>query len=303
MALQSLARSRSRHRHPLAVGAADAERRQQASERATAAARLLRLLELLLVEDAREQQSPLGPARGDVDEPPRLLGLGVTGLLAERLVALGVDRLRRRAGQAQPDPRRGRSLAGDGGDLLGVEGEPQLRGLPAVDQRAAEVGDGDRLELEPLGGVDRHHPDPGVVLAGGGRLALAVGEGRPCGRVVEEAAQVAAVVRLVLGRDPDELAQVRRPPPPLVHEQRREVVVEGLQRALDQRVQGQRRRARAEPAQAGVEAGQPLAVELRDARLPLVPALPARELVLVGRVVLGLRLLPPEQQLERRPQV
>ncbi len=148
--------------------------------------------------------------------------------------------------------------------------------------------------------MDRHHPHPRVILARGGRLALAVGEGGPCRRVVEEAAQVAAIVRLVLGRDADELAQVRRAPPSLVHEQRREVVVERLERPLHERVEREGGGDRPQIRQPLVEAGEALLVIRRDPRLPFAQALLPGERVLV---LIRRRLRLSEQQLERRPEV
>ena len=82
----------------------------------------------------------------------------------------------------------------------------------AAGQRPAEVGHGDDRELEPLGRVHGHDPDPVVVLGLGRGDALALVALGELLRRGEEAAQVAALVLLELAREPHQLAHVRHPP-------------------------------------------------------------------------------------------
>ncbi len=95
--------------------------------------------------------------------------------------------------------------------------------------------------------MDGHDPDAGVVLGGDSRLGLAIGEGGAIARLVEEAAQIAPFVRLELGSESDQLEEVRGPSQPIVHQQRREVVAERLERPLDQLVESEPGGAFAEP--------------------------------------------------------
>ena len=92
-------------------------------------------------------------------------------------------------------PRR-RQLHAHPRRLLAAEG--QHRRPRAGEQAAREVGDGDDVELEPLGVVDGHDPDAVVALGGGRGLGLGVGFGAG-GEEVEQAAQVAALARLEVG--------------------------------------------------------------------------------------------------------
>ena len=77
---------------------------------------------------------------------------------------------------------------------------------------APEVGDADDRELEPLRGVDRHEPHGVQVLRLERRLALARGQHVLLGEVVDERAQVAALLGLELARQAHQLSHVRHPP-------------------------------------------------------------------------------------------
>ncbi len=155
----------------------------------------------------------------------RLARAALVGQLGvgERLPALAVHRLVAQADAARP----------------GVHeqlGRAQLRLSP-------EVGDADDRELEALGGVDRHEPhrllaaelDRRLRLA---RVGLELGQ-----RPVDEAADVAPVLRLVGGGEPDHLRHVGQAPHPAGEAQHVLVVAAGGDAPLEQRVEAQPRGA------------------------------------------------------------
>ena len=87
--------------------------------------------------------------------------------------------------------------------------------MPAArGEAAAEVGDRDDRELEALGRVHGHHPDAVVALGLHRGHALALVALGALGGEGEEAGQVAALARLVVARQPHQLAHVRHPPDP-----------------------------------------------------------------------------------------
>ena len=118
---------------------------------------------------------------------------------------------------------------------------------------AAEAGIGDDAELESLGAVDRHDPDPVVALdrGRGGRIRVGGGAG---GEEVEQPAQVPALGRLELGGEAHQLADVGEAGLAGWPHQHREVVAGRGDRGVDQLAERQRRRPRAQLAEGRGEA-------------------------------------------------
>ena len=127
--------------------------------------------------------------------------------------------------------------------------------VPGV-QAAAEVGDRDDRELQALRRVNGHHPDAVVALGLHRRHALALVAAGALGRQGEEAGEVAALVALVLAREPHQLADVRHSPRAAVAGDQPEVVAERRHGPLDQRLEGQEGRLRAQHRQRLAEAPQ-----------------------------------------------
>ena len=236
---------------------------------------------------AAEQQPGTSAACRHVGQPPRFLGVGIGGLVVQLPVAGDVERTGPGAGEPQADPGcRGLLRA-----ALGIEGQPQGGRLAAAGELAAEIGDGDAVELQALCRVHGHHPDPGVILGRHRRLGLAIGERGPRGGLIEEAAQVPALVRLVLAGDPDQLEQVGGAAQPVVHQQGGEVVAEPLEDAFDQLVERQQGGRGAEAGERVVEVAEQLAVGVREALRPaplLGPALDQLRIDLIGRFLRGI---------------
>ena len=121
---------------------------------------------------------------------------------------------------------------------------------------AAEVGDDHDRELEALGGVDRHQPH-GVEAAevdrrvGLARLGLELGGGQ-----VDEAAHVAPAARLEGGRQPQQLVDVGQAPRAARQREHVQVVAGAAQRALEQLVEPEPRRALALAGEPRAEGGQ-----------------------------------------------
>jgi hypothetical protein len=153
------------------------------------------------VGPAQEQPS-LRPGGGDVGEPTLLLGLALGCALGQLLIV--VQPLARPAEAAELDSDASR-LAAIRAVLLA--GDDPQRG-PAELEVAAEVGDRDHPELEPLGGMHRHHPDPRVSLGAGRRLRFAVALCGPGVEVLEEGTQVRSLAGLELAGQPHQLARV-----------------------------------------------------------------------------------------------
>jgi hypothetical protein len=182
---------------------------------------LVRLGQLVEVGGAAQQQVPLGPRHGHVEDAP-LLGLA-GGLL------LRLDPLELRAVHAAAADRR----------------EPQAEAAVVRDaQRAvvlaavlAEVGHAHDRELEPLGSVHGHQPhgverlglERGLPLARLQHVAL-------CQRV-DERAQVAALVGLELARHPHQLAHVGHAAGAGRERQDVRVVARARDRPVDERFQ------------------------------------------------------------------
>ena len=202
-------------------------------------------------------------------------------------VAGDVERTGPGAGEPQADPGcRGLLRA-----ALGIEGQAQGGRLASAGELAPEIGDGDAIELQALCRVHGHHPDPGVILGRHRRLGLAIGERGPRGGLIEEAAQVPALVRLVLAGDPDQLEQVGGAAQPVVHQQGGEVVPEPLEDAFDQLVERQQGGRGAEAGERVVEVAEQLAVGVREALRPaplLGPALDQLRIDLIGRFLRGI---------------
>ena len=220
---------------PRRIERAAEQRGRDPVERRAARARRGRALG---VRAAGQDQAVAGARHRDVEQPPLLRvlldrrrgGEPLVGERGHRLAAAG-----RR--QAQPD--------------LAVGADQQAVALARA--LAAEVGDADDRELEPLGAVDRHQPHRVEPLGLERRLALAR-RGEVARRGVgEEAVQVAPLRALVLARQAHQLAQVREPPLPARPREHREVVARPLERraraaprrAAAPRAPARRRRTRA----------------------------------------------------------
>ena len=171
----------------------------------------------------------LGARGGDVEDASLLGLVGLALGELDPLELLGVDRARAQRGKSQAD--------------LPVVGDAQRAGLLAP--VLAEVGDADDRELEALGAVHGHQPHGVELLGLERRLALALGDQVALGDRVDEAAQVAALLGLVVARHPHQLAHVGHAP--VAGGQRQHVlVVAGLaDSAVDQRLERHRRRAAA----------------------------------------------------------
>ena len=101
----------------------------------------------------------------------------------------------------------------------------------------AEIGQADHGELEALGAVHGHHPHGVERLRLERRLALARLDRVPFREGVDEAAQVAPLVRLVLARHPHELADVGHAARAAGEGQQVAVVARERDGAVDQRLQ------------------------------------------------------------------
>ena len=209
------------------------------------------------------EDQPVARARGgDVDQPAALLGLGLALLRCRG----------RRAPRAERPRRAGRRAAcrSARGAVVG-RGEPISMSprLVAGVEVAAEVGHGDDGELEALGGVHGHHPDPVVALGLHRRHALALVAAGALGGEGEEAGEIAALVALVLARQAHQLAHVRHPPGAALAGDQAEVVAEGAHRPLDQLLERQQRRLGAQAGEDRAEALEPRGVLGRDRVEPL----------------------------------
>ena len=168
-----------------------------------------------------------------------------------------------RAGKARRIPNRPRAVVARAADR-------DVAVAVARVQVATEIRDGDDVELETLGRVDGHHPDPVVSLGlhRGHALAL-VAAGRLRGER-QEAGEVAALVCLVVAGEAHQLAHVRHAPGATLAGDQAEVVAERGHRSLDQLLEGQERRLGPQPAEDAAEALQPLRVLGLDRLQPLV---------------------------------
>ena len=182
--------------------------------------------------DPAQDQALLRARRGDVDQPARLLGLGGAVLLTEVNQFPEAKRIRRgdRQPHAEARPRWVAHIA-----LEPADGD--VRRAASRAQAATQVGDCDNRELEPLGGMHSHHPDAVMPLHLNGGHALALVAPGALLRELQKAAQVATVMVLVLAGQPHQLADVRHPPASVGLRQERQVVVEGRDRAINQRVE------------------------------------------------------------------
>ena len=121
-----------------------------------------------------------------------------------------------------------------------VVGYPQ--GVVVLERDPAEVGHAHHWELEPLGRVDRHEPHRVDALRLEWRLALTRAQHVLLGDEVDEAAQVAPLVRLVLAREAHELAHVRHPALAVWHAEDHAVVLRARDRPIDQGLEREPRR-------------------------------------------------------------
>ena len=183
-------------------------------------AQIGRLVELLEIGRAAQDEVLLGARRCDVEDAPLLL-LGVElALRLESLEPLAVD------GAAEPgEPQADAAVLRD----------PQ--GALVVAALLAEVADADDRELEPLGAMDGHHAHRVERLGLERRLALAGLERVELGERVDEAAQVAALVGLELARHPHQLAHVGHAPDAARQREQVAVVAGARHGAVDQRLE------------------------------------------------------------------
>ena len=186
----------------------------------------------------------LGAGRGHVEDPPLLLLVLDLLLLADRLELGAVHGPAAERGQADAHPP--------------VVGDPQR--LEVLAPVLAEVGHAHHGELQALRPVDGHQPHGVEVLRLQRRLALALLHQVALGHEVDEPAQVAALLGLVLARHPHQLAHVRHPPVAGGHGEHLAVVARGGHGAVDQRLQRDPRRQRA-------LRGEPLGERRRPLRL------------------------------------
>ena len=222
-----------------------AERREEQLQRRVGRLRLLGGFEVGRAEGAAQDQPVLGSRDRHVDEPAGLLDLGSALLLAELHQLPEAKGLGGRDRQPHAESRPRSGLSSGGARRLGVGLDPADGDVAVTAPRsepAPEVGHRDHRELEPLGGMHRHHPDAVVSLHldRGHALAL-VAQGALLGEL-QKAAKVAALVLLVLGRQAHQLAHVGHSPPPSRAGQQGQVVVEGGDRPVDQRVERQQGR-------------------------------------------------------------
>ena len=213
---------------------------------------------------ATEYQALLCTARRDVHEPQGLLHLRVGLGVAELDQLPEPQRLGRGDRDAHPEPGPARVS-----HLARKPPDDQVGMGEGGTQPAAHVGDRDDGELEALGRVDGHHANPVVALDPQRGHPLALVAAGPLLREVEEAPEVAAVVLLVLGREPHQLPQVRHALLAAPHREDREVVAEGRDHAVDERVQGTQRGLRAQLGEHPAEMLQTLDVAVGKVVGPL----------------------------------
>jgi hypothetical protein len=159
---------------------------------------------------------------GDVEDAPLLL-LGDLALARLDLgEALAVERLAA-AQRRQPQPDHA---------VVGDAQRPVV--VAAV---LAEVGHAHDRELQPLGAVDRHQPDRVERLGLERGLALARQRGVALGDRVDETAQVAPLLGLVLARHAHQLAHVGHPPGAGGQGEHVAVVAGARDGAVDQRLE------------------------------------------------------------------
>ena len=208
------------------------------------------------------QDQPIAGARGgDVDKATPLVGLRLV-LLGEQLVEVP-ESLRELGREGQPHP-----------EALGAARvwAPDRDVTPAMAavERPAHVGDGDDRKLEALRGMHRHDPHAVVSLRLDGRHALALVAARAPGGRLQEAAEVAPLVVLVLARKAHQLANVGHPAGAPGTGEEREVVAEGRHRPLHEVVEGAQGRLRAQRTQPLAEGAQALGICLGDQREPVL---------------------------------